>query len=123
MRGSIKRLVAFGSIATVALLTIVGVAAADTVSTSFDGFTDGSVNLQERLEGAAAIFSTTRKLSPTPFGVPGSAPSLCVCLMRQRTGEFSLQTYSKPTAAPASEDTSGNNGVWTLHFSFTSRWI
>ena len=78
MRGSIKRLVAFGSIATVALLIMVGVAAADTVGTDFDLFDDGTVNLQDGWKSSGGYDQevVTNTVVPATFG-----PSLCACRM------------------------------------------
>ena len=119
MKGSIKRLVAIGSIATVALLIMVGVAAADTVGTDFDTFNLGSVNGQ----------GPGWKSGPTPYdqevvdnSVAGAPASFGAKSLRMSnadaTGEFSDQTYSKPTADPAGENV--DNHVFDAQFSFTS---
>ena len=112
---SIKRL-AVAAVVLVALLTMAGAAGADTVGTDFESFTLGTVNLQDGWKSSGGY---DQAVVTNGAGVPGAFGSQSLRLSNAVTsGEFSLQTYSKPTAVPAGESVA--NHVFDATFQFTS---
>lgn len=134
---NIKRLVAIGSIAVVALLMVVGAAGADTYTTGFETFSTtfdnggtqpaGSVNAQDGWHSAitGAIPAVPNGydqsiVDNTYSGFPAAGFDTKALRLSNAvsevTGEFEYQTYSPSVANPAGE--TQNNKVFDGKFDF-----
>lgn len=112
---SIKRF-AIVAVGLVVLLTMAGAAGAGTVSTSFDSFTLGTVNLQDGWKSSGGY---DQAVVANGAGVPAAFGTQSLRMSNAVTsGEFSLQTYSEPTTDPAGEGLA--NHVFDATFQFTS---
>jgi uncharacterized repeat protein (TIGR01451 family) len=119
------------TLVSTALLVCGGVAAADTVTTSFEpsAFGLGSVNGQGGWRSAPPGSISSCNPSPTAgaydqevvsnLGAPAAFGSQSLRMSNLcGSGEFFFQTYSAPVASPAGEDQP--NTVYTAQFSFMS---
>lgn len=112
---SIKRF-AIVAAGLVALLTIAGAAGADTAGTGFESFTLGTVNGQDGWKSSGGY---DQAVVANGAGVPAAFGTQSLRMSNAVTsGEFSLQTYSKPTTDPAGENVT--NHVFDATFQFTS---
>ena len=114
-----------------ALLACSGVAAAATVTTNFDSFNLGSVNLQQGWRSAPPGAIPACNALPTagaydqavvenPAGTPAALGARSLRMSNLcASSEFSFQTYSTPVTPPAGENQ--DNKEYIAQFSFMSK--
>jgi uncharacterized repeat protein (TIGR01451 family) len=128
--GSMRRTLKVLATAVGMVLLVCGVAAADTVTTTFEPptFHLGSVAGQDGWRSAvpgdvpALPFGYDQEVEANGAGVPAAFGQQSLRLSNrytEPTGEFFYQTYSKPAAPPAGETQA--NTEFTAEFSFISK--